>query len=65
MVDLANDGSKKKRKKKNKAKEKLTNEELANYDVGDLVNYITGGKRKDLPNFKDHPGAERNQTPAS
>lgn len=45
-------GSKKKRKKKTKAKEKLTNEELANYDVGDLVNYITGGKRKDLPPSK-------------
>jgi len=51
--------SKKKRKKKNKAKEKLTNEELANYDIGDLVNYITGGKRKDLSNLKDHMGIEQ------
>lgn len=37
----------KKRKKKNKGKEKLTLEELANYDAEDLVNYITGGRRKD------------------
>lgn len=57
-------GAKKKRKKKNKAKEKLTNEELANYDVFDLVNYITGGKRKDLPPSKDSASAERIQTPA-
>lgn len=39
--------AKKKRKKKNKAKEKLSIEELKGYDAEDLVNYITGGKRKD------------------
>ena len=48
-------GSKKRRKKKNKVKEKLTDEELAKYDAEDLVNYITGGKRKDPPPRKTSP----------
>lgn len=47
MID-ANTVQKKKKKKKNKGKGIVTNEELANYNAEDLVNFITGGKRKDV-----------------
>lgn len=53
-------GSKKRKKKKGRAKEKLTMEELNKYDADDLVDYITGGKRKDPPLLKDQPARSAN-----
>jgi hypothetical protein len=45
----------KRKKKKNKGKVMVTNEELANYNADDLVNFITGGKRKDAPKKDPSP----------
>ena len=45
----------KRKKKKNKGKPLMTNEDLAHYNADDLVNFITGGKRKDVPKKKPSP----------
>ena len=45
----------KRKKKKNKGKLMVSNEELANYNADDLVNFITGGKRKDAPKKDPSP----------
>lgn len=45
----------KRKKKKCKGKVTVSNEELANYNADDLVNFITGGKRKDAPKKDPSP----------